>query len=41
MKDLFHTVVFILVFMIGAVLPLVGGILFVVCGALGLIDVKL
>lgn len=41
MKDLFHTIVFAFVFLIGAALPLVGGILFVLCGALGLIDIDL
>lgn len=35
------TILFWIIFCIGAVLPIVGGILFIVCGSLGLIDIDL
>ena len=41
MKDMFHFTVLVLVLLVGAVLPLVGGILFVICAALGLVDINL
>ncbi len=41
MKDLLRTIVFVLILIISAPLPLVGGLLFIICQAVGLTDIKL
>lgn len=41
LKEPLKDVLFWIIFFIGAPLPLVGGLLFIIFGALGLIDIEL